>query len=264
TCAQLGIRLMKEGCVWPLNAQDTREVATGLEEILEDEEKRQVVEYALKEELYNWRDDVRPRIFGNIEENEHRGADWSVPRGNWLLPANGELSPARIAKAVASRLAKLDVPADTRARIEARLAIINAKERELGSAAPPAERKPWFCSGCPHNTSTRVPDGSRALAGIGCHYMSIWMDRNTATFSHMGGEGAAWIGQQHFTSEKHVFANLGDGTYFHSGILAIRAAVAANANITYKVLYNDAVAMTGGQPVDGILRVPDLVAQVQA
>lgn len=264
TCAQLGIRLMKVGCVWPLNAQDAREFATGLEEILVVEEKRQVLEYALKEELYNWRDDVRPRIFGKFEENEHGGGEWSVPRGNWLLPANGELSPARIAKAVANRLAKLDVPADTRARIEARLAIINAKERELDSASPPAERKPWFCSGCPHNTSTRVPDGSRALAGIGCHYMSIWMDRNTATFSHMGGEGAAWIGQQHFTSEKHVFANLGDGTYFHSGILAIRAAVAANANITYKVLYNDAVAMTGGQPVDGILRVPDLVAQVQA
>jgi indolepyruvate ferredoxin oxidoreductase len=126
------------------------------------------------------------------------------------------------------------------------------------------ERKPWFCSGCPHNTSTRVPEGSRAVAGIGCHYMAMWMDRKTDTFSQMGGEGVAWLGQKDFTAERHIFANLGDGTYFHSGLLAIRAAVAAHASITYKILYNDAVAMTGGQPVDGVLTVPQIAAQMQA
>src|SRR5690606_18577466 len=166
--------------------------------------------------------------------------------------------------AIALRLEKADLPAEIRTRISARIAIIDAKEREMISTQASTDRKPWFCSGCPHNTSTRVPEGSRALAGIGCHYMTIWMDRNTETFSHMGGEGAAWTGQQHFTREKHVFVNLGDGTYFHSGILAIRAAVAAQANITYKILFNDAVAMTGGQPVDGTLTVPDIVAQVAA
>ena len=121
-------------------------------------------------------------------------------------------------------------------------------------------RVPYFCSGCPHNTSTKVPEGSRATAGIGCHVMAIWMDRSTSTFTHMGGEGVPWIGQAPFTSTKHMFANLGDGTYYHSGILAIRAAVAAKVNITYKILYNDAVAMTGGQPVDGPIS-PALIAQ---
>ena len=264
TCAQLGIRLMKVGCVWPLNAQDAREFATGLEEILVVEEKRQILEYALKEELYNWRDDVRPKVYGKFDEKDNAGGEWSVPRGQWLLPARGELSPALIARAIARRLEKVDMPAETRARIAARIAIIDAKEKEMANTQASTERKPWFCSGCPHNTSTRVPEGSRALAGIGCHYMTIWMDRNTETFSHMGGEGVAWIGQQPFTTEKHVFANLGDGTYFHSGILAIRASIAANTNITYKILYNDAVAMTGGQPVDGVLKVTDVIAQVHA
>ncbi|NYT86382.1 indolepyruvate ferredoxin oxidoreductase family protein [Pollutimonas harenae] len=263
-CAQAGIRLMKVGCVWPLNAQDAREFATGLEEILVVEEKRQILEYALKEELYNWRDDVRPKVYGKFNEKDNAGGEWSVPRGQWLLPARGELSPALIARAIARRLEKADLPAELRTRITARIAVIDAKEREMAQAQVSTDRKPWFCSGCPHNTSTRVPEGSRALAGIGCHYMTIWMDRNTETFSHMGGEGAAWIGQKSFTTEKHVFANLGDGTYFHSGILAIRAAIAANANITYKILYNDAVAMTGGQPVDGVLKVTDVIAQVHA
>ncbi|PLC51375.1 indolepyruvate ferredoxin oxidoreductase [Pollutimonas subterranea] len=264
TCARIGIRLMKVGCVWPLNAQDAREFATGLEEILVVEEKRQILEYALKEELYNWRDDVRPRVFGKFDEKDNAGGEWSVPRGHWLLPAAAELSPALIARAIARRLEKADLPAEVQSRIAARIAIIDAKDRELRKPVITTERKPWFCSGCPHNTSTNVPDGSRALAGIGCHYMSIWMDRKTETFSHMGGEGVAWIGQRSFTKEKHVFANLGDGTYFHSGVLAIRASIAANSNITYKILYNDAVAMTGGQPVDGILKVTDVIAQVHA
>ncbi|HTJ93762.1 MAG TPA: indolepyruvate ferredoxin oxidoreductase family protein, partial [Pararobbsia sp.] len=184
--------------------------------------------------------------------------------GNWLLPAHYELSPAIIAKAIATRLEKFDLPADVRARIASRIALIDAKERALAKPRVAAERKPWFCSGCPHNTSTNVPEGSRAMAGIGCHYMSLWMDRNTSTFSQMGGEGVAWIGQAPFTNDKHVFANLGDGTYFHSGLLAIRAAIASKANITYKILYNDAVAMTGGQHVDGVLSVPQITFQLAA
>ena len=263
-CTDIGIRLMKVGCVWPLNAQDAREFATGLDEILVVEEKRQILEYALKEELYNWRDDVRPSVYGKFDEKDHAGGEWSIPRAPWLLPARGELSPALIARAIARRLEKFNLPESIQARIAARIAVIDAKEREVTSLQVTSERKPWFCSGCPHNTSTRVPEGSRALAGIGCHYMTIWMDRKTETFSHMGGEGVSWIGQAPFTKEPHIFANLGDGTYFHSGILAIRASVAANVNITYKILYNDAVAMTGGQPVDGILKVTDVIAQVHA
>lgn len=263
-CRRIGLRIMKVGCVWPLNAQDAREFATGLQEILVVEEKRQVLEYALKEELYNWRDDVRPRVSGKFADRGDGGGEWTQPRGPWLLPPQADLSPALIARAIAQRLRPFPLPEDIRARIEAHIAILDAIEKAQSKPGTVIERKPWFCSGCPHNTSTRVPEGSRAMAGIGCHYMSIWMDRRTETFSHMGGEGAAWIGQQHFTGEKHVFVNLGDGTYFHSGILAIRAAVAAKANITYKILFNDAVAMTGGQPVDGSLSVPMIVAQVAA
>ncbi|MBN3789538.1 indolepyruvate ferredoxin oxidoreductase family protein [Burkholderia sp. Ac-20353] len=263
-CAQIGLRVLKVGCVWPLDAQDARAFATGLEEILVVEEKRQILEYALKEELYNWREDVRPKIYGKFDERDNEGGEWSVPRGNWLLPAHYELSPALIAKAIARRLMRADLPDDVRARMLARVAVIEAKEREAAKPRVSVERKPWFCSGCPHNTSTRVPEGSRALAGIGCHYMSMWMDRNTETFSQMGGEGVAWIGQMHFSGDRHVFVNLGDGTYFHSGLLAIRAAIAAHANITYKILYNDAVAMTGGQPVDGVLTVPQIAHQVHA
>lgn len=263
-CASIGIRLMKVGCVWPLHAQDAREFATGLEEVLVVEEKRQILEYALKEELYNWRDDVRPKIYGKFHDQNSSSGEWSVPRSDWLLPAKGELSSSIIAKAIARQISKYELPESIQASVDARIAIINAKNKQAEQQTASPKRTPWFCSGCPHNTSTRVPEGSRALAGIGCHYMTIWMDRKTETFSQMGGEGAAWIGQQPFTSEQHVFANIGDGTYFHSGILAIRASIAANANITYKILYNDAVAMTGGQPVDGILKVTDVIAQVHA
>ncbi|MBY4946612.1 indolepyruvate ferredoxin oxidoreductase family protein [Cupriavidus respiraculi] len=264
TCARIGIRLYKVGCVWPLEAQGARAFAQGLQEILVVEEKRQIMEYALKEELYNWRDDVRPKVYGKFDEKDNAGGEWSVPQSNWLLPAHYELSPAIIAKAIATRLQNFELPADVRARIAARIALIEAKEKALATPRVAAERKPWFCSGCPHNTSTNVPEGSRAMAGIGCHYMTVWMDRSTSTFSQMGGEGVAWIGQAPFAGDNHVFANLGDGTYFHSGLLAIRASIAAGVNITYKILYNDAVAMTGGQPVDGQLSVQDIAFQVAA
>ena len=253
TCRQLGIRLHKVGVVWPLEAQLTREFATGLQEILVVEEKRQVIEYQLKEELYNWRADVRPNIVGkfNDMDTEFGGGEWSMPNpsANTLLRANADLSPALIAKAIAARVKKLGLDSDTVARIDARLAIIEAKEQSLTVLHVDSERTPWFCSGCPHNTSTKVPEGSRAMAGIGCHYMSLWMDRSTMGFTQMGGEGVPWVGQQPFTTDAHIFANLGDGTYFHSGLLAIRQSIAAGVNITYKILYNDAVAMTGGQQV---------------
>jgi indolepyruvate ferredoxin oxidoreductase len=257
TCQQVGIRLHKVGVVWPLEAQLTREFATGLQEILVIEEKRQVIEYQLKEELYNWRADVRPNVLGKFNEGEgdFSGGEWSNsnPTANTLLRANADLSPALIARAIAQRLKKLGVDAHIAARIDVQLAILDARERAMQvielAGTKGADRQPWFCSGCPHNTSTKVPEGSRAMAGIGCHFMTIWMDRATVGFTQMGGEGVPWVGQQPFSNDQHMFANLGDGTYFHSGLLAVRQSIAAGVNITYKILYNDAVAMTGGQQV---------------
>lgn len=250
SCRRLGIRLHKVNVVWPLEATITREFAQGLQEILVVEEKRQVIEYQIKEELYNWRPDVRPAVLGKFDDGD---GEWSHanPGQHWLLRAQADLTPAIIAKAIAKRLKKLGVDADTAARMDARIAIVEAKERSLQTieVKGSADRTPWFCSGCPHNTSTKVPEGSRAVAGIGCHYMVVWMDRSTSTFTQMGGEGVPWVGQAPFTTDKHIFANLGDGTYFHSGLLAIRQAIASGVNITYKILYNDAVAMTGGQQV---------------
>ena len=255
TCQRLGIRVHKVSVVWPLEAQTTREFAQGLKEILVVEEKRQIIEYQLKEELYNWPDSKRPRIVGKFDEldGNDAGGEWSVPNplAHRLLRANADLTPSLIAKALAHRLLKLDLPSDIVMRMNAQLQIIEGKERAQNSLVlnPAADRMPWFCSGCPHNTSTKVPEGSRAMAGIGCHFMSLWMDRSTVGFTQMGGEGTPWIGQQHFSHDQHVFANIGDGTYFHSGILAIRQSIAAGVNITYKILYNDAVAMTGGQRI---------------
>jgi indolepyruvate ferredoxin oxidoreductase len=255
TCRGLGIRLHKVNVVWPLEATITRDFATGLQEILVVEEKRQVIEYQIKEQLYGWRSDVRPNVLGKFDEQEgdHSGGEWSMPNPseNWLLRPKADLTPAIIAKAIAKRLKKLGVPAEISARMDQRIAVITAKEQALAQLeVKTGDRTPWFCSGCPHNTSTRVPEGSRAVAGIGCHYMVNWMPgRRTETFTQMGGEGVPWVGQAPFTHEQHIFSNLGDGTYFHSGILAIRQSIAAGVNITYKVLYNDAVAMTGGQRV---------------
>ena len=252
--AAIGIRLYKVGMVWPLEPEGVRHFAEGLEEILVVEEKRQLLEYQLKEALYNWREDVRPRIIGKFDEI----GEWSA--GHWLLPATGELPVATIARVIAERIGRFF----TSLTITARLKIIAAKQQAANTPIVLAERTPHFCSGCPHNSSTRVPEGSRAVAGIGCHYMVTWMDRQTSTFTHMGGEGVPWVGQAPFTEEKHLFANLGDGTYFHSGLLAIRQAIAAGVAITYKILYNDAVAMTGGQPVDGTLSVARLTRQLDA
>ena len=254
---RIGVRVFKVAMPWPLEPDSIREFADGLEEILVVEEKRQMVEYQLKEHLYNWRDDVRPRVIGKFDE----AGEWVHPRGQWLLPAKGDLSVAQIARVIAARIARFH----TSDRIRMRLAILDAKDVALVKAVNTPPRPAWYCSGCPHNTSTKVPEGSLALAGIGCHVMAtaIYPEHNKTT-THMGGEGAPWLGQAWFSKRKHVFANLGDGTYYHSGSLAIRAAVASGVNITYKVLYNDAVAMTGGQPVDGPLTVPRIAHQLAA
>src|SRR5258706_10546988 len=254
--AEIGIRVFKVAKPWPLEPDGVRHFPEGLEEILLVEEKRQIVEYQLKEQLYNWRTDVRPRVVGKFDEK----GEWIGRPGDWLLPAVSELTPAMIARVIAQRMERLELHPRTMEKVRARVDWINAKEKALSKPKITLNRVPYFCSGCPHNTSTRVPEGSRATAGIGCHVMASWMDRSTSTYTHMRAEGVPWIGQAPFTKTKHMFANLGDGTYYHSGILAIRAAVAANVNITYKILYNDAVAMTGGQPVDGPIS-PALIAQ---
>ncbi|MYE84440.1 MAG: indolepyruvate ferredoxin oxidoreductase family protein [Gammaproteobacteria bacterium] len=249
TAARIGLRVFKVGMSWPLEPVSTHAFAEGLEEILVVEEKRSIVEDQLTGQLYNQPVAKRPRVVGEFDEE-----------GRILLPNYGELTPAAIARAIAGRIKRFH---DSDA-MRARLAFLEHKERSLARPRKTAERTPYFCSGCPHNTSTRVPDGSRAAAGIGCHYMATWMaDRNTATFTQMGGEGAAWIGQAPFTDTPHIFQNLGDGTYNHSGILAIRAARAAGVSMTYKILCNDAVAMTGGQPVDGEFSVPNLIQQLR-
>ncbi|HSU76305.1 MAG TPA: indolepyruvate ferredoxin oxidoreductase family protein, partial [Burkholderiales bacterium] len=261
----IGLRLYKVALSWPLEPLGARRFADGLEEILVVEEKRQVIEYQIKEELYNWKEGVRaPRVVGKFDDSGEWSRSGGQPAGTWLLPAHYEHSPAMVARAIAQRLDKLGMAERLGSQFRERLAFLEFKEKALARPRVTAVRQPYFCSGCPHNTSTRVPEGSRAVAGIGCHFMAVWMDRNTATFTHMGAEGVPWIGQAPFTNEKHIFANLGDGTYFHSGLLAIRAAVAAKVNMTYKILYNDAVAMTGGQRVDGPLDPAIISRQIAA
>ena len=261
----IGLRVYKVAMSWPLEPQGARRFADGLEEILVVEEKRQLIEYQIKEELYNWKEGVRaPRVVGKFDDSGEWSRSGGRPAGTWLLPAHYEHSPAMVAKAIAQRLEKLGMANRLGSQFRERLAFLDFKEKILRRPRVTAVRQPYFCSGCPHNTSTHVPEGSRATAGIGCHFMAVWMNRSTATFTHMGAEGAPWIGQAPFTQEKHIFANLGDGTYFHSGILAIRAAVAAKVRMTYKILYNDAVAMTGGQRHDGPLDPPTISRQLAA
>ncbi len=268
SAADIGIRLYKIGMTWPLEADGVHEFAKGLDEILVVEEKRQILEYALKEELYNLPDGQRPRVVGKFDDTGEWSNKGKTGHGDWLLPATYELNPAQIARAIASRIAHYCDGHPVAERVKQRIAFLEAKELALTTLPakpnPQTDRTPFFCSGCPHNSSTKVPEGSRALAGIGCHYMVLWMDRETSTFTHMGAEGVTWVGQAPFTNEKHVFTNLGDGTYFHSGILAIRAAVAAKVNITYKILFNDAVAMTGGQSFDGPLDPGMISRQIAA
>jgi indolepyruvate ferredoxin oxidoreductase len=245
---EMGLAVYKVALVWPLETSGIIKLAEEVEELFVVEEKRGLIEEQIKKALFNLPLPRRPRVTGKIDE-----------RGAPLLPETYELSPGQIADALIKRL----TPIMDTSSFASRMDIIH-KNFDLKGKPSPVVRMPWFCSGCPHNTSTKVPEGSRALAGIGCHYMTMWMDRSTMMFTQMGGEGVPWIGQAPFTDEKHIFTNLGDGTYFHSGLLAIRAAQAAKVNITYKILYNDAVAMTGGQPVDGQLTVPMVASQVRA
>ncbi|RBD26945.1 indolepyruvate ferredoxin oxidoreductase family protein [Xanthomonas oryzae pv. oryzae] len=255
-CAQIGLRVYKVGMTWPLEPVGISAFAQGLEDIVVVEEKKAFIERQMKELFYNWPGSAgaRPSIVGKYDE-----------QGAWILPSTGELTPATIAGVIGGRILRLlqssTINTDS---IQQRLRWMDAKEAEMALPRAQFPRVPHYCSGCPHNTSTAVPEGSRALGGIGCHYMVTWMNRATDTFTHMGGEGVTWSGQAPFTDTPHVFQNLGDGTYFHSGSLAIRQSVATGVNITYKILYNDAVAMTGGQPVDGTLTVPDIAHQLRA
>jgi indolepyruvate ferredoxin oxidoreductase len=246
--AELGIVLYKVGMVWPLEPQGIAEFASRVDELLVVEEKRSILEDQIKAQLFNLSTERRPRVFGKAGEN-----------GAALLQAIGEIGTLSVAKAILSRLGYLDEALQAKARFIEEMSIA------MGVEATALKRDAYFCSGCPHSVSTRLPEGSRASTGIGCHMMIIGNeDRNTSTFTQMGGEGGSWIGLSPFTDEKHIFVNMGDGTYFHSGLLAIRAGIAARVNATYKILYNDAVAMTGGQKHDGDVTVPGIVGQMLA
>ncbi|WP_342711731.1 indolepyruvate ferredoxin oxidoreductase family protein [Bradyrhizobium sp. B124] len=251
--AKIGIRLYKIGMPWPLEPEGVRNFAVGLEEIFIVEERREIVENQVKQELFNWRDDVRPRIVGKMDDHDKR-----------FLTFAAELSVASLASSLTERLLRLNLNPEIAEMLRAKADWFNGRQSSQMQATAPVSRTPYFCSGCPHNTSTKVPEGSRALGGIGCHFMALWMNRSTETFTHMGGEGVPWVGIAPFTNENHIFANLGDGTYFHSGILAIRQSIASKANITYKILYNDAVAMTGGQHHDGDLSPQKITFQLHA
>lgn len=243
---RIGLRVWKVGLAWPLDADAARRFAQGLEEILVIEDRRAFLETQLKDALYALRD--RPRIVGKRDET-----------GAPLLSDLTELDAAQILRALARRLPE-----------EGRTGAMQQRLRQLddldrAAAEPLVSRDTFFCPGCPHNTSTQVPEGSRALAGIGCHWLVTKMpERRSLPFTQMGGEGVPWLGQMAFTEEKHVFANIGDGTWAHSGSLAVRAAVAAKANMTFKVLANSAVAMTGGQAIEGEVSVPRIAAQLRA
>jgi indolepyruvate ferredoxin oxidoreductase len=246
--ATLGIRLFKVACPWPLDFDHLREFAQGLETIVVVEEKRSLIETQVREHLYGTA--MQPVVVGKKDE-----------RGDWLFPAKGALDPNDIAIAIGERVTRTIGPAED---ISARVTQLRQYQAMLADTTDVAVRTPYFCSGCPHNSSTKVPEGSIAGAGIGCHFMAAWMDRSTVGFTQMGGEGAQWVGQAPFSKRGHIFQNLGDGTYNHSGSLALRFALSSGANITYKILFNDAVAMTGGQPHEGGLTVDMIAAQVRA
>ncbi len=243
----LGVRLYKIGCPWPIEPQGLKAFADGLEMIIVVEEKRSLIEVQVREELYGTKN--APIVVGKKDENN-----------NWLFPVKGALDTNEIAIAVAERILRYR----NDDQIEQKLRGLQQAQAMLADTRDASFRIPYFCSGCPHNTSTRVPQGMRAYAGIGCHFMAQWMDRSTEGYTHMGGEGANWIGEAPFSKRKHVFQNLGDGTYNHSGVLAIRWAVDTKTNITYKILFNDAVAMTGGQRHEGGLTVDMIARQVAA
>jgi indolepyruvate ferredoxin oxidoreductase len=246
-CNELGIRLYKVGCVWPLSRGELKEFANGLDLIIVVEEKRSLIEVQVREELYGSAN--QPVCIGKRDE-----------QGEWLFPVKGALDPNDVAICIGERLLKYHRNDD----LIGRVGRLKEAQHIAAETKDVAQRIPYFCSGCPHNTSTVVPEGMRAYAGIGCHYMAQWMDRSTLGYTHMGGEGANWVGEALFSNRNHVFQNLGDGTYNHSGYMAIRAAIASNTNITYKILFNDAVAMTGGQANDGGLTVPQVARQVAA
>jgi indolepyruvate ferredoxin oxidoreductase len=245
---RIGIDVYKVGMVWPLEPHGALEFVQGKHEVLVVEEKRGIIESQFKEYFYDYPGRKPKRMFG--KEDEH---------GETLVPWIGELSPLQLADIVARRL-------------DAEFSGLQLTERaaRLRANGPQiiqidgATRTPYFCSGCPHNTSTRLPEGSSALAGIGCHFMANWMDRDTEGLVQMGGEGVNWVARSKFNGQRHIFQNLGDGTFYHSGSMAIRQAVAAETNITFKILFNDAVAMTGGQPVDGPISVDRIAHSVRA
>ena len=246
-CNDLGLRLFKVGCPWPIDRRELLDFAAGLDLIIAVEEKRSLIEVQVREELYGTAN--QPACIGKKDE-----------KGDWLFPVKGALDPNDIAICIGERLLDYVRNDDLGARVMG----LKEAQRALAATQDVAARLPYFCSGCPHNSSTVVPEGSRAYAGIGCHYMAQWMDRSTLGYTQMGAEGANWIGEAPFSKRAHVFQNLGDGTYNHSGMLAVRAAIQAGVTITYKILFNDAVAMTGGQRVDGDVSVPQIANEMAA
>ncbi|WP_342709351.1 indolepyruvate ferredoxin oxidoreductase family protein [Bradyrhizobium sp. B124] len=247
-CRRFGIDIYKVGMVWPLALHDAMEFVKGKREILVVEEKRGIIESQFKEYFYDYPGSKPERMVGKHDETGARLISWT-----------GELSPLMLADVLARRLD----PMFPELQLARRVAALRPEQDRM-IVVPGATRTPYFCSGCPHNTSTKVPEGSKALAGIGCHFMASWMDRETSSLIQMGGEGVNWAASSRFTGNSHVFQNLGEGTYYHSGSMAIRQAIAAKANITYKILFNDAVAMTGGQPVDGPVSVQAIAHSVRA
>ncbi|MET0085765.1 MAG: indolepyruvate ferredoxin oxidoreductase family protein [Sedimenticola sp.] len=246
---RLGLSVFKVALTWPLEESLLREFAETVDELIVFEESRPFLETQLRDLLYDMPDDMRPRIMGKRDLN-----------GNEQLPSHGELTPALIARV----LVKWFRNYHQNETMQSWIATLDRTDKELAVDRDYIDRTPYFCSGCPHNSSTKVPEGSNQLVGIGCHFLVHLMDRDTIAYSQMGGEGATWIGAEHFVDQKHAFSNIGDGTYYHSGSNAIRQAIASGTNITFKILYNDAVAMTGGQAVDGPLSVEAITHEMHA